>query len=275
VADLTSARVLADSVSSDGVRLTTLEVTFPRFILAEFNTHRVFSRNSASSRAIPVARQVARVQAEPFVPRRFPVNRPGMSATEYIDEVTDAARYFQCQEQWLVARDAALASAELMLAQGVHKQIANRLLEPFMWHTAIVSSTEWSNFFDLRISEHAQPEIYTTAVAMRDALRSSAPRSAVWHLPLVEPEEQDLPLYEQIVSSVARVAAVSYDRHTVRDYAAEFKRFQKLADSRHLSPFEHVAHAAYIGSANFKGWKQVRWYVEHDLPLDKLSGQVL
>src|SRR3954452_24195130 len=74
------AKVLADSVSPAGQRLTTLEATFPRFVLAEFNTHRVFSRNSASSRAIPVAKQLRRVLDDPYVPIEFGSNKPGMQA---------------------------------------------------------------------------------------------------------------------------------------------------------------------------------------------------
>src|SRR4051812_49876733 len=97
------AKVLADSVSPAGQRLTTLEATFPRFNLAEFNTHRVFSRNSASSRAIPVARILERVQEDPFIPWAFPVNKPGMSATWYIQHGDGA--YEDCRSKWLTARD--------------------------------------------------------------------------------------------------------------------------------------------------------------------------
>jgi hypothetical protein len=261
-----SARVLADSLSPMGDRLTTLEVTFPRFILAEFNTHRVFSRNSASSRAIPVNRIIERVEADPFVPKAFPINKPGMSATEYI--VPGDSAYEPCRWKWLAARDAAVDYARSLVNEGVHKQIANRLLEPFMWHTVIVSSTEWRNFFELRISKHAQPEMRETATKMWDMLLWSRPKKleyGQWHLPLIsEDDERSMPLDRKIKSSVARVAAVSYDRHTDRDYDKEATRFEMLAQNKHLSPFEHVATPSSDSYewANFHGWKQARWDVE-------------
>lgn len=262
----TSARVLADSINRNGDRLTTLEVTFPRFILAEFNTHRVFSRNSASSRAIPVAKQLERIERDPFVPKAFPINQPGMSATEY-HRPGDSA-YDACKWKWLAARDAAVEYTKTLLNEGVHKQIANRLLEPFMWHTVIVSSTEWDNFWGLRISEFAQPEIREAAEAMRDAMSHSTPyvtHENDWHLPLVDAgDEWELDLLTKIKCSVARCAAVSYDRHLDRDVDKEMKRYELLANNGHLSPFEHVARPNGDGAtwANFRGWQQARWWVE-------------
>jgi hypothetical protein len=265
-----SARVLADSVNPKGIRLTTLEVTMPRFILAEFNTHRAFSRNSASSRAIPVQKQLARVREDPFIPTAFPINQSGMSASEYVTKESDSSRYYDLVYSWCVARDDAVNAAAHIFSLGVHKQIANRLLEPFMWHTVIVSATEWENFFQLRISEHAQPEMRDTAHAMMHALGSGMPNAlepGEWHLPLIGPEDADLQLSDQIKSSVARVAAVSYDRHTDRDLDKEQARFELLATNKHLSPFEHVAHAMDDDSswANFTGWRQARWFIERDL----------
>lgn len=236
----------------------------PRFILAEMNTHRVFSRNSASSRAIPVAKQLERIERDPFVPKAFPVNRPGMSATEY---VTHGNEYENRKMVWLLARDKALAGAGVLLDLGVHKQIANRLLEPFMWHTVIVSSTEWQNFWDLRISEFAQPEIKETAEAMRDAMSHSTPfpmDEDGWHLPLVTEDDWELDLIDKIKCSVARCAAVSYDRHLDRDVDKEMTRYDLLAGNGHFSPFEHAARPNGDGAtwANFRGWQQARWWIE-------------
>lgn len=270
----TNARVLADSISNNEDRLTTLEVTFPRFILAEFNTHRAFSRNSASSRAIPAAKQLERIKNDPFVPRAFPINRPGMSASEYVRD--GDAGYDHLRDVWLDARDSALESVSMLTAPGrnVHKQIASRLLEPFMWHTVIVSATEWGNFFALRISEFAQPEIREAAEAMRDAMGSSTPINIEgWHLPLTEldPEspdyEPDLTLEQLIKCSVARCAAVSYDRHLERDVDKELARYDMLASNGHLSPFEHAAQPSSDSYewANFHGWRQARWFVERGL----------
>jgi thymidylate synthase ThyX len=286
------AKVLADSVSPTGHRLTTLEATFPRFVLAEFNTHRVFSRNSASSRAIPVAKQLRRVLDDPYVPIEFGANKPGMQAGPSLNGAArDAA-----EAEWLEARDDAvrhvlglitspenvagftdlhecLTAAEGALKEppaewlNVHKQVANRLLEPFMWHTVIVSSTTWDNFFNLRCHPDAQPEIRLIATKMRDALERSVPtrlQPDEWHLPLVgdvEREEASCP--EELAKiSIGRCARVSYLTHAgTRDLAADVALYDRLLESGHMSPMEHVARPMKPSelereewSGNFQGW---------------------
>jgi thymidylate synthase ThyX len=286
------AKVLADSVSPAGHRLTTLEATFPRFVLAEFNTHRVFSRNSASSRAIPVAKQLRRVLDDPYVPIEFGSNKPGMQAGP---PLTGSARD-AAEAEWLAARDDAVRHvlglitspgsvagyddlhACLEAAQGslkeppaewlnVHKQVANRLLEPFMWHTVIVSSTTWDNFFNLRCHPDAQPEIRLIATRMRDALERSVPtrlKPGGWHLPLVgeaEREEASSP-GELAKISIGRCARVSYLTHAgTRDLAADAVLYDRLLESGHMSPMEHVARPMTPAelersewSGNFQGW---------------------
>jgi thymidylate synthase ThyX len=151
---------------------------------------------------------------------------------------------------------------------GVHKQIANRLLEPFMYHTVIVTSTEWDNFFEQRLSPHAQPEIRELAEAMRDAMAASEPsklKFGQWHLPLVD-EEEGLSQEDAILASVARIAAVSYGREDVQDLEKERKRFELLSTNKHLSPFEHVARISLLDDewANLKGWQQARWFIERN-----------
>lgn len=138
--------VLADSLSPDGHRLTTMKITFPRFILAEFNTHRMFSRNSASSRAIPFKKMVKMVEENCFVPLAFQKDHKGMQGSEYIEDDRS------CRSQWYGARDEAVHAATELNRLGVTKQLCNRLLEPFMWHTVIVTSgiEGFQNFFDLR-----------------------------------------------------------------------------------------------------------------------------
>jgi len=286
------AKVLADSVSPAGHRLTTLEATFPRFVLAEFNTHRVFSRNSASSRAIPVAKQLRRVLDDPYVPIEFGSNKPGMQAGPALaGAARDAA-----EAEWLAARDDAvrhvlglITSPEnvagyddlhacLEAAQGslkepptewlnVHKQVANRLLEPFMWHTVIVSSTTWENFFNLRCHPDAQPEIRLIASKMREAIERSVPtrlESEEWHLPLVgEAEREEAASPEELAKiSVGRCARVSYLTHAgTRDLAADVTLYDRLLESGHMSPMEHVARPMTASelaqgewSGNFQGW---------------------
>ena len=262
-----SARILLDSLSPAGVRLTTMEVTFPRFVLAEFNTHRTFSRNSASSRAVPTSKLIERVLSEPAVPVEWGRNKKGMSAQESLDESERA----QALAFWLSARDEAVKFAQKFSDLKVHKQIANRVLEPFMWHTVIVTATDWDNFFALRSAPNAQPEIHVASDLMRAAYDRATP-SVIgfgdWHLPLVQDDERTLPIDEQKKISVARCARVSYLTHDgKRNVAADVELFDRLREDRHLSPFEHVATPAQdTGThANFRGWIQMRKEIERSI----------
>lgn len=263
-----SARVLADSIGVDNrVRLTTLEVTFPRIVLAEFNTHRVFSRNSASSRAIPVEKRIAAVKADPFIPAAFGKNQKGMQAAENLGNAeTEAAR-----SAWLQAAGWAIASANSLANIGVHKQLANRLIEPFCWQTVIVSATEWENFFALRCHPDAQPEIRQAAELMRDAMAASTPRelgTGQWHLPLL-PDLDKLQAEEYSALDLCRISAgrcarVSFLTHAgLRDPQADIGLALSLQQAGHMSPFEHVAQALNssweeVNTGNFRGWLQFR-----------------
>ncbi len=259
-----SARVLLDSVSTIGVRLTTLEVTFPRFVLAEFNTHRLFSRNSASSRAVPTSKLIERVERDPVLPLEWGRNKAGMSASELLS--TQETQAANCV--WLQARDDAVARARRLLELNVHKQELNRLLEPFLWHTVIVTATQWENFFELRCAPNAQPEIRQAALCMRDAIATSHPGSVAlggWHTPLLDPDEIDLDLEVRKRVSAARCARVSYLTHQGRrEIEKDLELYERLRSDRHLSPFEHVATPAgdVEFHANFRGWIQMRAEVE-------------
>lgn len=163
-----SCKILLDSISETGKRLTTFEITFPRIVLSEFNTHRMFSRNSASSRAIPFSKQIEKVKTDPFIPEQFPLNCTGMQPQEYVTKDDSAYKYYV--DYWLGARNNAVSQAvEFFDLKKPHKQIVNRLIEPFMWHTVIVTATEFSNFFKLRCDENAQYEIRRIADLMYEA----------------------------------------------------------------------------------------------------------
>lgn len=291
------AKVLADSISPAGHRLTTLEATFPRFVLAEFNTHRVFSRNSASSRAIPIAKQLRRVLEDPYVPIEFGSNQPGMQAGPALGGAKEAA----AEREWLRARDDAVRRVLGLVTDpdvagggdllevlqrveeatrsrarpsewlNVHKQVANRLLEPFMWHTVIVTATEWENFWNLRCHPDAQPEIRLIAERMRDATEASEPveiAEGEWHLPLVRPEdrEQVASIEDLIKISAGRCARVSYLTHAgKRDLDADIQLHDRLLESGHMSPLEHPARPltgeeleTSEWSGNFRGWFSYR-----------------
>lgn len=162
-----SAKIVADSINNQGDRITSMLLTFPRFILAELNTHRMLSKNSASSRAIPFNKMVEAVQTNPFIPIAWQKEHKGMQGTEYF---TNEVQIAGCQSLWLQARDKAVESAEELhypmskatsvfhieelKSTDVTKQLCNRLLEPFMWHTVLITGTEWENFFSLRCPQY-------------------------------------------------------------------------------------------------------------------------
>lgn len=260
--------MIADSVSSDGVRLTTIEATIHRFVLAELNTHRLFSRNSASSRAVPVAKQIARVMSDPAIPVEFGAKRAGMQAGPALQGDALVA----AEEAWLQARDDAVAGAQRLLDLGVHKQIANRLLEPFMWHTVIVSATDWDGFWFQRCSPLAQPEIRLAAEAMRGAMQQSTPRTCEpgeWHLPYVDAEDRAVISDPAVLRKVsaARCGRVSYLNHDgQRDLDDDLRLYERFvtAEPAHASPLEHVATPAGAGTivaGNFRRWTQLRHLV--------------
>lgn len=259
------AEVIADSVTPGGHRLTTVVGTCHRFVLAELNTHRLFSRNSASSRAIPTHKRIEMVKTNPAIPIEFGANQAGMQAKEEIQNTTEA------EQVWLDARDAAVAHAEQMVELGVHKQVVNRLLEPFMWHTVVITSSYWQNFFEQRCSPLAQPEIRVFAEAIDYARSMSTPREVEWgewHLPFADGDEIDADTNARIKVSVARCARTSYETHDgVISVVKDLELYDKLVTARpmHASPLEHpaMAHPRKSGVSNFHpAWMQYREHVE-------------
>jgi len=148
-----SAKIVADSINEQGDRLSTMIITFPRFILAELNTHRMLSKNSASSRAIPFDKMVQSVKEDPFIPIAVQWDHKGMQGNSYFPE----REYKAFVASWLNARDYAVRSSEQLYGQGATKQLCNRLLEPFLWHTVLISGTDFSNFFELRCPKYTTP----------------------------------------------------------------------------------------------------------------------
>jgi hypothetical protein len=266
-----SARVERDSLSPAGTRLTTLVVTFPRFLLAEVNTHRAFSRNSASSRAIKAQALRASVLEAPFVPELWTGERKGMSGEPWDDSHPKSEL---AKSIWLKARDEAVRAHRDLTLLGVHKSLANRLLEPFVKHTAILSSTGWGNFLEQRDHPSAQPEFQVLARSIRDALEGSKPtllKQNQWHLPFTDENDADLGLKDLKKLSAARCARVSYLTHDgKRDHEADLSLYERLrhANPPHYSPFEHQAAALVtpkrlVASGNFdSGWVQHRKILE-------------
>jgi hypothetical protein len=259
-----SAKVIADSVSPGGKRITTLVLTYPRFIHSEVMTHRVLSRNAASSRAIPVKKMMAQVRKDPSHPVYWGKNQAGMQAREALSGLHLKAAVFV----WNTARWPALFFVWLFTKIGLHKQIANRILEPWMWMQSVVTATEWENFYNLRDHEDAQPEFRALVLEMKAAVTASTPQllsPGMWHLPFISEDEFKKSAFSidaLIRFSVARCARVSFLNHEGKiDYEKDRNLHDDLRKSGHMSPFEHVAtplEDPNERSGNLVGWLQYR-----------------
>lgn len=245
-----SAKIIKDSVNAlTGDRLTTMEIELHRFILPEFNTHRKNSRNFQSSRALPLSKQRSLILAEPAVPVFWGKNQPGMVANEELDEDTRE----KAEALWFQALGQMSRIHAEMEELGVHKQIANRILEPFMYTKGLVTATTegYEHFFYLRCHRDAQPEIQALANAMRDAYNSSMPvalNAGEWHLPYVDIDDYDS-IETAIKVSVSCCAQVSYrNLDTSVDKALKIYDMLNLnkgtENPSHASPCEHQAKAA-------------------------------
>jgi hypothetical protein len=246
------AKIVLDSVGPNGARATTFELTMPRIVLAEFNTHRMFSRNAASSRAIPVEKLLKRIEDDPMLPVFWGKNQSGMQAAE---ELTGEARE-RAQVEWLLMRDYAVSSARALAGPAInlHKQIANRIVEPWMFTTVVVTATEWDNAWGLRVDPQAQPEFEKVMHKAYDLYKNSDPRtlaSGEWHLPYVTGNDEGILIAvgcteeELCLISTGRCARVSYLTHDgVRDPLADIALPKdRLIPSGHMSPLEHPLQA--------------------------------
>lgn len=259
----TTVEIVADSNSKAGIRLTTFSLKYPRIIHGELMTHRVFSRNSSSSRAVPVSKMIKEIEDDPFIPEVFLKNQKGMQAVEPIQNQLTA------RVEWLNGRDAAVRTAKNLLSLNIHKEYVNRVLEPFSFISVVLTATDFNNWFALRYHPHAQPEIQELAKLMWEKYSSASPKflsEGEWHLPYVhEHELSSLPIETNKIRSVARCARVSYKTHEGKEpsYQEDYNLFTKLVGSTpvHASPAEHQAMATgdpNIKSGNFKGWIQYR-----------------
>lgn len=261
-----TAKIIADSISPQGIRLTTFEIEYPRFILAELNTHRMLSKNSASSRAIPVKTMHEHILAQGAEPVSWGLNRPGMQASEDLDAEGQVMAKFY----WDGAKKSAIRFAAQLAQLGVHKQLTNRITEPWMTMKTVITGTEWANFYWLRNHADAQPEIRELAAAMYGEHTNSKPRElepGEWHLPYVwasrdimgalyyrDETGSELSLEDAKAISASCCAQVSYRKN---DGGIEKARniLDKLINSKpaHSSPVEHQAtpmpHRQAIGAA--------------------------
>lgn len=302
------AKILLDSVNPSGNRITSWVLTYPRFYHSEVMTHRVFSRNAASSRAIPVKKMIDEIRINAAMPIFWGKNQSGMQAKEELDDILQNYKVTQvnadgitgsvmnvtakqaAKHEWLAARDSAIKHAERMLELGLHKQIANRILEPFMHMTVILTGTEFENYFSLRAHADAQPEFQDLAYKMLDLYQSNEPkllREGEWHIPfgdnlddarltelLRKDPRVDTPTrgaygeytdgnwtvenvfrWKQeykIKIATARCARVSYLNFEGKDdYLKDIELHDVLSSSGHWSPFEHCA--CSLGNSEWSG----------------------
>lgn len=281
-----SANVIQKTCNPSGEVLVTMELNYPRFIHSEVMTHRVFSRNAASSRAQPVKKVIDFVKNHPAIPIHWGKNQKGMSASEELNTPVQffhdekfgiLVEEYSPEEAWLLARDRAVEIAQAFEKAGYHKQVVNRLLEPFFIIKVIVTSSYWQNFINLRNSEAAQPEIVLLAREISKAISSSETTYSVSHIPWILPEEENLSMQDKIKVSVARSARVSYktfEDSQISTIEKDTSLFTSLANDMHLSPFEHVAF--YDQDAKEKGlngnfshtWSQFRKIFEQEFKVE-------
>ena len=303
-----TAKVICDSICKHSkIRITTLELEYPRFIHSEFMTHRMFSRNASSSRAIPVAKVIQAVIDNPAMPIHWGKNQPGMQANEehnaLVSVPTDTGGCMDVGPgcAWLIARDRAVQIAQALEQAGYHKQIVNRILEPFAHIRVIVTATNFANFFALRDHEDAQPEIRELARVMKEAMTASTPqvlKEGDWHLPYLDAEDLSN-IYEHLKKgriirdepsgvdtrmmacaiSAARCARVSYLTHDGERPTIEkdMELYHHLvhANPPHMSPCEHQASPDKLSPGladwaradqhgNFTGWIQFRHLIKDE-----------
>lgn len=292
-----SAKIIKDSINKYGNRITTFELEYPRLILSEVNTHKMLSKNSASSRAIPISAMHDHIRANTATPVHWGQNQSGMSARAEVDELTKG----HAKTIWDGGRDIAIAISKMLSMLGIHKQIANRVTEPWMMMKTVLTGTEFENLWWLRDHDDAQPEFHELAHCMHVAYSLSTPEvlySNEWHLPYIDTErvdgrliysvhgkEVDLETAKKISASCC--AQVSYRKNDDSEEKADII-FDRLINSTpmHASPVEHQArpipaphgsqmlideidkweqlgithmrHDKTFWSANFKGWCQYR-----------------
>lgn len=269
------AKVIADTVAPNGKRITTVQVTLPRFILPQLNKHRAFSNNAQSSRAVPTAKLIEKVRNDYVKPVFWGKNQKGMVA----DLELEGHELYAAKEIWYRQAMNAADAAEQMMKLGAHKEIANRLIEPYLYVDVVITATEWDNFFNLRLAHDSQREMQMLAREIASAMALSMPVERPVHLPYVSGFEisnwwfanggKGKDIDWQVVYltwadvSAARCARVSYTNHdgTECDFENDNRLALDLKTNKHLTPFEHQSIAltsADQSSGNFKGWAQHR-----------------
>lgn len=299
------AKVVLASRSKYSPDILTIHMRYPRIIHGEIMTHRVFSRNARSSRAVPVKTMLAEIRDTPFIPWHWGLNQGGMQASEECNELvslpsypfTDSEVGVSREAMWEFAANAAADTAEAFSAAGYHKQVANRLIEPFSWIDTLITSTSWANFFHLRDHDAAEPHFRDLAKLVRSAISGAMLtrlQAGEWHLPYITDEDRIevhmiykdcAPSVEKEKAKLDKLLRISAARCARISYAPfdgdasikkELARYDMLigSDAVHATPTEHQATPDWAvicptsGSVegwdtpnlhgNFNGWIQAR-----------------
>ena len=288
--NLISATVIADSLTEFGFRMLTFKCVLPRIILAELNTHKMLNRSLASSRAIRFSKAVQGVEQNPFLPLRWMEDHPGMQGTSFVE---DADEIHDLEQEWLFTRDLMIKQATKFNEAKITKQLCNRLIEPFQYVTALVTGTEWENFLALRAHPMAEIHIADLAEKILKAANASTPISLVagqWHLPMSEDIDESvlhsiapgfyseralmddhdwfmevLPEMQRKVCA-GRLARISYqtlDETPVKSHLEDILLADRLIQSGHWSPMEHIGMA--MGRLELKAHGRIEGYMESSL----------
>lgn len=300
------AKIILDSTSPEGKRLTTIHLRYPRFIHAEMMTHRVFSRNARSSRAVPVKTMLAELTTSTVVPLHWGKNQKGMQADLESDEliltshipIEMKAEAITREQAWASGASVAIGLAKAFDEAGYHKQLINRILEPYSHIDVLVSATEWANFHWLRDHKDAEPHIQVLAQEVRKAMDASTPQvlqHGSWHLPyiteqdwrhvtlMLDPAGHHSTGDHDVVSVLKKISAARCARISYRPFngeasiEAEIKRYDDLITSvpMHASPVEHQAtpdaqsqyqRAKRVDEGDGMHWQVVKEGLEWDNP---------
>lgn len=267
--DFDDVKIICDSINSvTGKRITTFQVSLWKLLLAEWNTHRQFSRNAASSRAVPAKKMREMVLKTPFMPVHWGKNQKGMQAQEELSGI----HLIIAKLIWKLTSRAVCLSHWTLEKIGLHKQVCNRLIEPWLAANVVVTATDFENFFKLRDHADAQPEISDIARKMHILYDQSVPQvlhPGEWHIPYILPDEEELEVIEKVRISAGRCARVSYYYHDGQrsKWEQDLNICKRLmaSEPQHASPFEHqaMAYTEDTKSGNFSGgWIQHRKLVE-------------
>ena len=260
-------KVILDSISPVGRRITTLEVRYWRMIHSELMTHCSFARNAASSRAIPVTKTFEMIENDPFIPEFIGCEKKGMQSGEQLCD-GDLA---YARGLILDMRNYCLDHCKQLAEIGVHKSIINRYLEPWSYITVLITATNWRNFFALRVHEAAEKHFNKVAIMMQDAMIDSKPVCRVYHMPYVVDGCSDNDEYDAQTGmkvSTGRCARLSYLTHDgKRDWKKDVELYDKLMlnDPKHASPASHPATALADPNqrcAQYLGWQPYRMTIK-------------